>query len=97
MIYPQDKPEQILVYTKNNCSKCLMTKKMFRQLGIRFEEVNIENSAYFEDYVEMLKSDTKQMSMPVVYPNPTDMEPWNDYRPDKLMILSKIINNPTCQ
>ena len=89
MILPSDKPETTIVYSKNNCPKCMMTKKQLTTKGVEFEEINIETSGEFEAYVEFLKGDKSAMSMPVVYPaQSTGVEPWNDFRPDKIAELA---------
>ena len=42
MIKPTDKPEITLVYTKNGCPKCEMTKKQLTAKGVNYEAINIE-------------------------------------------------------
>ena len=41
----------LTVYTKNNCSYCLMAKSLLKGAGIEFEEVNIEDVPEARDFV----------------------------------------------
>lgn len=90
MIKPTDKPEITLVYTKNGCPKCEMTKKQLTAKGVAFEAINIETSGEFEAYIEMLKQGAASMAMPVVFPaKSTGVEPWSDFRPQKIKELAE--------
>ncbi|MCO0831963.1 glutaredoxin-like protein NrdH [Fructobacillus sp. W13] len=38
---------QVTVFTKNNCVQCKMTKKYLDQIGVAFEEINVEEQPEF--------------------------------------------------
>lgn len=88
MIRPEDKPEITLVYSKNACNMCRMTKNLLKRGDIKFEEINIENSDEFMDYVDMLKGEQASMSMPVVFPpKSTGLESWSGFQDAKIKEL----------
>ena len=69
-----------IVYSKNNCVKCRMTKDLLERENIPFEEINIEESGLMDEYIAFLKGDLDKMAMPVVYPaRKSGMSPWNDF------------------
>ncbi|MBS9335330.1 glutaredoxin-like protein NrdH [Fructobacillus sp. M1-13] len=43
---------KVTVFTKNNCVQCKMTKKYLDQLGVFFEEINIEEQP---EYLAQIK------------------------------------------
>ncbi|MBS9336460.1 glutaredoxin-like protein NrdH [Fructobacillus papyrifericola] len=45
---------QVTVFTKNNCVQCKMTKKYLDQLGVGFEEINIEEQP---EYLAQIKAE----------------------------------------
>lgn len=92
MIKPTDKPEITLVYTKNGCPKCEMTKKQLTAKGVDYEAINIETSGEFEEYIEMLKQGAATMSMPVVFPaKSTGLASWSDFQPQKIKELAEAV------
>ncbi|EHJ56407.1 glutaredoxin-like protein NrdH [Streptococcus urinalis FB127-CNA-2] len=44
----------IVVFSKNNCMQCKMTKKFLEQNGAEFEEINIDQHPEKIDYVKSL-------------------------------------------
>lgn len=46
--------DMIIVYSKNNCMQCKMTKKFLEQHGANFQEINIDEHPEKVDYVKSL-------------------------------------------
>lgn len=70
----------VIIYTKNSCQPCRLTKAALTRNDVQYEERNIEeNEAYFEEVREMGFS-----SVPVVK---TWDDSWAGLRPDKLATL----------
>lgn len=81
----------ITIYSKNNCTKCKMTKKFCDQHNIPYKEINIEaNDQSTTDLINMLKETYQAKSMPVVV---TDTTHWSDYRLDQLKTLALQMND----
>ena len=55
----------VTVYSKNNCSQCMMTKKWLTRHGVAFVEYNIEDEGN-ENLVNEIK-DMGIFRMPVVF------------------------------
>ena len=68
MIKHTDKPETTLIYSKNGCQKCMMTKRVLKSKGVPFEEINIQQGDEFEQYVDYLKGEVNGAAMPFVFP-----------------------------
>lgn len=45
---------KIMLFSKNNCMQCKMTKKFLEQNGAEFEEINIDEHPEKIDYVKGL-------------------------------------------
>lgn len=89
LITPQTNPNDTLVYSKNNCVKCKQTKKIMDMKHVPYVEINIQESEYFDEYLEFLKSGAGALAMPVVYPAVQyNMEPWNDFKPQNINTLA---------
>lgn len=86
MIKITDKPEITKVYSKNNCMKCMLVKNQLTDAGVPFEEINIEMSGQFDEYVEHLKEKLSEtLSMPIVVPAQyLGLSPWWDFDADAL-------------
>ena len=70
-----------IVYTKNNCVQCDMTKRLMDKIGVEYETINIsENPEELEKLVEM-----GYRSAPVVM---TDNDSWAGFNPDKIADLA---------
>ncbi|WP_025023293.1 MULTISPECIES: glutaredoxin-like protein NrdH [Companilactobacillus] len=72
----------VIVYSKNNCMQCKMTKRYLKEHNINFEEHNINQEP---KYLDMLKEQGFQ-SVPVVMPENSD--PIVGFRPDSLKELA---------
>lgn len=55
----------VTVYSKNNCSQCMMTKKWLTRQGVTFAEYNIEDEGN-ENLVDEIKG-MGILRMPVVF------------------------------
>lgn len=89
MIYPQDYPDTHLIYSKNNCVKCRMTKNVFDKHQIPYMEVNIEGP-HMDVYIDFLKNDTEFLTMPVVFPSKASgQSSFSDFRLDNIRKLKK--------
>ena len=81
-----------IVYSKNNCVKCKMTKNLLQRENIPFEEINIEESGHMDGYIAFLKGDLDKMAMPVVYPaRKSGLLPWNDFQQANIKELASKI------
>lgn len=71
----------IQVWTTQNCVQCMQTKKQFDKLGIRYDEMALEQ------HPEKLDEFKAQgfMSAPIVV---TDRKTWTGFRLDKIKSLA---------
>ena len=80
---------KVVVYSKENCVKCNMTKKFLSQNNTPYEEVFVD--VYSDDSEELMQKfrDAGFSSFPVVFPSGMDdwSDAWCDYRLDKLRAL----------
>lgn len=76
----------IVIYTKNNCQPCRLTKAWLTSHGLRYIEHNVEDDP---DAFERVKAMGYQGVPVVVVPFdwPTPGEHWQGLRPDKLQAL----------
>jgi glutaredoxin-like protein NrdH len=66
-----------IVYTKNNCVQCDMTKRLMDKIGVEYDTVNIsENPEELERLIQL-----GYRSAPVVV---TDNDSWAGFNPDKI-------------
>jgi glutaredoxin-like protein NrdH len=72
---------QITVYTTSNCAQCMMTKKQFDKLGIRYDEIALEQHP---ELVERFK-EIGLLSAPIVV---TDVKKWSGFRLEKIRSLA---------
>ena len=72
---------QITVYTTKSCMQCEMTKKQMTKLGIRFDEIALEQHP---ELVERFK-EVGLLSAPIVV---TDTKKWSGFRLDKIRSLA---------
>jgi glutaredoxin-like protein NrdH len=75
---------QISVYTTSNCMACEMTKKQMRKLGIRFDEIALEQHPELIDRFKELGL----MAAPIVI---TDIKKWSGFRLDKIRSLANYL------
>lgn len=71
---------QISIYTTSNCAQCSMTKKQFDKLGIRYDEIALEQHP---ELIEQFKA-IGLLSAPIVV---TDIKKWSGFRLDKIRSL----------
>lgn len=75
---------KITVYTKNNCPKCEMTKRVLKGEEIEFELRNVEEDQEAYDYVVNV---LELREMPVV--EAEGHEVFSGFQPDKLQELKQ--------
>lgn len=74
---------KVVLYSKNDCIQCRMTKRNLDSLGIEYQEINLDESPQFREHVT---KDLGFMAAPVVE---TDTDIWSGFRPDKIMALKE--------
>lgn len=74
---------KVVLYSKNDCIQCRMTKRNLDSLGIEYQEINIDESPESREYV---KKELGFMAAPVIE---TDTDTWSGFRPDKIMALKE--------
>jgi glutaredoxin-like protein NrdH len=77
---------QISVYTTSNCMACEMTKKQMTKLGIRYDEIALEQHP---ELVEKFK-ELGLMAAPIVI---TDTKKWSGFRLEKIKSLANYLFN----
>ncbi len=77
---------QITVWTTSNCVQCMQTKKQFDKLGIRYDEMALEQ------HPEKLEEFKAQgyMQAPIVV---TDRKVWTGFRIDKINSLNNYLQS----
>lgn len=75
---------EVVIYTKDLCAQCNMTKKQFEKLGISFKEVSITQDP---KALEKIKS-LGYMQAPVVSVNNFEKS-WSGFKPDEIKGLVK--------
>lgn len=77
---------KVVIISKEQCVKCNMTKKFFKNKGIEFEERVID--VYSDENKDLMQQfrDAGFSSFPVVFPRGMDdwSDAWCDYRIDRL-------------
>lgn len=79
---------QITVWTTSNCVQCAMTKKQFDRLGIRYDEMALEQHP---EKLEEFKAQG-HLSAPIVV---TDRKTWTGFRLDKIRSLASHLMGET--
>lgn len=72
----------VIVYTKDNCIQCSMTKKYLTKNNVEFTEIDVEKNKEAFDY--LIESGYK--SVPVVVWGSTS---WAGFQPEKLAKIIK--------
>lgn len=72
---------KVTVWTTTNCVQCMQTKKQFDKLGIRYDEMALEQHL---DKLEEFKAQGL-MQAPIVE---TDNRTWTGFRLDKIKSLA---------
>lgn len=86
---------KVVVYTKNNCMQCNMTKTVLQGEEIEFEAINVDEVDEIEveiagevvkkNAIQYIKEDLRLSAMPVVVAE--GVEPFAGFQPDKLKTL----------
>lgn len=85
---------KITIYSKNNCVKCRMTKKFFKENNINFLEINIDDEEFNlkeynktrDEFIKYIKDELLLSTMPIVV---TENSYWGDYQLNELKELAK--------
>lgn len=81
---PRSPAHPVSVYTTGpECIRCVLTKRVLAEKGVRFLEVDIRNNDAAREYVV---DDLGYTEAPVVVV--TDEDHWSGFRPDKLNALA---------
>lgn len=72
--------QEVIVYSKNNCSDCTATKELMDEKGIEYTEINIQEQKEYRD--QLFAMGFRQM--PVV--NVGD-DWWSKFNRDKILAL----------
>ncbi|MGV4321138.1 glutaredoxin family protein [Bacillus mojavensis] len=75
---------KVVVYTKENCPQCSMTKMVLEQNGVEFTAIDVMKDEEARKYVV---EELGLSAMPVVVIE--GQEPFTGFHPDKLEKLSK--------
>ena len=87
-------PNQTIVYSKNNCQMCNMTKKQLAANNVPFVEINIEtqNDATMNEYITYLKEEIKLSTMPIVLPvKESGLDDWAGFVPSNIKKLAAYV------
>ena len=76
--------KKVIVYSKDNCVQCKMTKRELNRHGIKFKEINLDHVDNADDIRAKLRDQGFQAT-PVVE---TENETWTGFRPDKIKQIS---------
>ena len=74
---------KVVLYSKNDCWPCKKTKKLLTELGIDFEEINLDEHPELIDYI---KHELGFSSTPVIV---TDNGAWAGFQPSKIKAIKK--------
>ena len=69
---------KVVLYSKNDCIQCRMTKRNLDSLGIEYQEINLDENPQFREYVT---KDLGFMAAPVIV---TDTDAWSGFQPGKI-------------
>ena len=83
--HPQSTERVVSVYTTGpDCMRCVLTKRVLTEKGVRFREVDIRSNDAAREYVV---DDLGYTEAPVVVV--TDEDHWCGFRPDRIDALAK--------
>lgn len=76
----------IIIYSKNNCVKCKMTKNLFTRLNTPFSEINLEDSENEALLNEFRENGYRAMPIIRVFDkNTTELiDEWTDFQDKKV-------------
>ena len=75
--------QKVVLYSRNDCIQCKMTKHLLDSEGIAYQEINLDESPESREYV---KKELGFMAAPVIE---TDMDAWSGFRPGKIKAIKK--------
>ena len=81
---------EVIVYTKPRCKHCQDTKRMFNQLGVEYEEVDVTTS---QIALARIKDDWGFTQAPVI--EVQDFDVWSGFNPDKIREAAKFLAETT--
>lgn len=70
----------VLLYSKEGCPQCRMTKRAFASKGIAYTEINVTEHP---EYIQQL-NDEGIKSLPFVK---TDNDSWTGFRPERINLI----------
>lgn len=70
----------VTIFTKNNCVACKRTKKLLKDEGIEYTEINVDEQPVWR--LRLLEEGWQ--SMPVVK---TAISSWSGYQPEKIRVI----------
>lgn len=70
----------VIIYSKNNCVQCKMTKRFLEQHNVAFKEINLDEQPEFIEHVKNLGFS----AAPIVE---TENEAFSGFQPNKLKAL----------
>lgn len=73
--------EKVVVYTKNDCAQCRMTKRLLDTERIEYQEINLDENPQFIEYI---KNELGFGAAPVIK---TENDKWCGFRPDKIKAI----------
>lgn len=74
--------DNVIVYSKNNCMQCKMTKRYLTEHNVNFQEINVSDQPEYVTYLKELG----YQSVPVVMLD--NIDPIVGFRPDALKELT---------
>lgn len=77
--------KKVIVYSKDNCVQCKMTKQQLNRNGIKFKEINLDHVEDKDTWRKYLHEEGYSSS-PVVE---TENETWTGFRPAKIKEISE--------
>lgn len=75
--------QKVVLYSRNDCIQCKMTKRLLDSEGIAYQEINLDESPESREYV---KEELGFMAAPVVV---TDTDAWSGFRPGKIEAIKR--------
>ena len=75
--------QKVVLYSKNDCIQCRMTKRNLDSLGIEYQEINLDENPQFLEHVT---KDLGFMAAPVVV---TDTDAWSCFQPGKIKAIKR--------
>jgi len=77
---------RVTVWTTQSCVQCIQTKKQFDKLGVRYDEMALEQHP---DKLEEFKA-KGLMQAPIIE---TDTKTWTGFRLDKIQSLARYLKS----